>query len=97
MTYVLVVKMLSFHGFQDVHKIFEDTLSFLVEEGTDKGLFEVGGLSSEHGDWLSELGLVSGSFIVDLRVVEIFVEDDTNDDLVVLYGDSSKFVVLSTF
>ena len=97
MAYVLVVKILSFHGFQDMHQIFEDTLSFVVEKGTNKGLFEVGGLSSEHGDWLAELGLISGSFIVDLRVIEIFIEDNTNDDLVVLYGDSSKFLVLSTF
>ena len=80
-----------------MHQIFEDTLSFVVEKGTNKGLFEVGCLSSEHGNWLAELGLISGSFIVDLRVIEIFIEDDTNDDLVVLYGDSSKFLVLSTF
>jgi hypothetical protein len=90
MSHIAIVELLPFFFLEEMHKFFQNCQSFLIEERSINSLFDWRLFCSKKWNRFIKIDLIFEFIVVGFKVIEIFIEDDTDNDLIVLDGNSSK-------
>lgn len=85
---ISIIEHLTFLFSKGKHQLLQNCSSFLVQKRADYCLANRRFFCSEKRNSIVESNLIFNLFIVGLSVMKIFIEDNTNDDLVIFNRNS---------
>ena len=88
---VPVVEQLAFLLLEEVHQLFQHSQALLVQEGAVHRLLQPWLFRPENWHGLVIIDILFEFVVVGLEIIEIFIEDDTDDGLEVLNGHASTY------
>lgn len=88
---VPIVKYLPLFTLKQKHQLAQHYTSSFIEERTNHCLTQRGLSHTKKRHWLYEVDLVLEFVVIGPKIIEIFVEDDADDDFVVLNRHSAAY------
>lgn len=84
MTYVSIVEQLTLLLLEEIHQLLQHRHTLLIQKRTMHGFLQLWLLRPKHRHRLAIIDILLEFVIVGLEIIEILIEDDTDDGLKVL-------------